>query len=379
VTFRALDRVVYFLAAGLVWSSCALTPLAVASRKTVAPQGVSVEDVERILANDKGKSDAKVAQQLSGLELTERMSSAKLKSLEQSVRGTKSRRALLALADASVFLSPAAADVLSQLPPDLSEQRRMVALTVEYLAKTVPKLPNFYATRTIVRFEAKQNGGRAWVVSSWRQVGSSKVVVAYRDGKEVINPREWGEHPHHGEGEGLITRGTFGPLLSMVLVDAAQVGLTWSRWERGSAGTLAVFRYRIPQERSHYSVGIYAPSSDKGDAAQKTAYHGEVAIDPSSGTILRLAVQAEQPLSSPILQSDIMVEYGPVEIGGKTYTCPVRSVSIGIGSGFMSVYPFTPSPSPADTTLLNDMTFENYRVFRSESRILTGGIPASDH
>jgi hypothetical protein len=124
-------------------------------------------------------------------------------------------------------------------------------------------------------------------------------------------------------------------------------------------------------------VGIHAPSSDRGDA-EKTAYHGEVAIDPSSGTILRLAVQAEQPLSSPILQSDIMVEYGPVEIGGKTYTCPVRSVSIGIGSGFMSVYPFTPSPSPADTTLLNDMTFDNYHQFRSESRILTGNIPALD-
>jgi hypothetical protein len=165
----------------------------------------------------------------------------------------------------------------------------------------------------------------------------------------------------------------------MVVVDAAQVGFTWSRWERGSAGMLAVFRYRIPQERSHYSVGINAPFRDKGDA-EKTAYHGEVAIDPSSGTILRLTVQAEQPLSSLILQGDIMVKYGPVEIGGKIYTCPVRSVSIGIGSmGFTSVYPFTTSPSKGNTTLLNDMTFDNYHQFRSESRILSGIIPTPAH
>ena len=240
-----------------------------------ARQSVTVEDLQRILAPDKGKldngkSDAKVARQLSGLELTERMSSAKLKSLEQSVLGTKSQRAQVALADASVFLSPAAADVPSQARPDFKRTAAHDDLTVEYLAKTLPKLPNFYATRTIVRFEDRQSGSRTRAGSrnhsSWRQVGSSKVVVAYRDGKEVINPREWGEHPSHPEGEGLITRGTFGPILSTVIGDAAHGGMTWNRRERESTGTLAVFRYRVPKEHSHYSVAIHGLSSDQGDA-----------------------------------------------------------------------------------------------------------------
>jgi hypothetical protein len=345
----------------------------------------TVEDVQRILAEDKSKRDAEIARQLSGLKLTERMSSAKLKSLEQSAPGTKSRRALLALADASMFLTPAAADVLSEAPPDLNEQRRMLALTVEYLAKALPRLPNFYATRTIVRFEDMQSGRRTRAGSrnhsSWRQVGSSQVVVAYRDGKEVINPREWGKHPHHSEGEGLITRGTFGPILSVVFVDAAHGGgFIWSRWERGSSGTVAVFRYRVAKDQSHYSVGSHGRSNNQEDAQQVTGYHGEVAIDPATGTILRLTVQAEQPLGSPILEGDIMVEYAPVEIGGKTYTCPIRSVSIVMrGMGIMGVYPFTRSASTSDTTLLNDMTFENYHQFRSDSRILIGNIPVPAH
>src|ERR1700733_11562373 len=99
---------------GFVWSSCVLNaPLAIAapwprgeSGEGSAPQRVAVEDVQRILSEDKGKSEAKVARQLSGLELTERMSYTKLKSLEQNVPGKKSRWALVALADASVFLSP---------------------------------------------------------------------------------------------------------------------------------------------------------------------------------------------------------------------------------------------------------------------------------
>jgi len=392
VGFRTWDRVIYLLAVGLASSIGVLNAsLANAARspsggwmEDSAQQSVAVEDVQRILAEDKGKSDARVARQLSGLELTERMRSAKLKSLEQSAPGMKSGRALLALADASVFLRPAPADVLSQAPPDLDEQRRMLSMTVGYLAKTLPKLPNFYATKTIVRFEDKPSGKRTKTVSrnhsSWRQVGSSTVVVAYRDGKEVVDPREWGEHPHHPEGEGLITKGTFGPILSVVFGDAAHGGgFTWEHWERGHAGALAVFRYRVAKEHSHFSVGTYVSSDYNAAALPVSGYHGEVAIDPATGTILRLTVQAEQPLSSLILQSDIMVEYGPVAIGGKTYTCPVRSVSMG-ETGSMGVPGLFGEPTSApDGPRLNDVTFDNYHQFRSESRILTGYTPAPDH
>jgi hypothetical protein len=269
VTFRDLDQVVYLLAVGFVWSSCALIALlAIAAQSPrgesgegSAPQRVAMEDVQLILAEDRGKSDAEVARQLFGLELTERMSYAKLKSPEQSVPGKKSRWAVVALADASVFLSPAAADVLSQAPPDLNEQRRMVASTVEYLGKTLPKLPDFYTTRTTVRYDYGRSMQRGKVKSqddlSWRTLGSSKVVVTFRDGKEIVDLREWVNRSSHPEDEGLITKGTFGPILSTVILDAAHGEMTW---ERGSAGTLAVFRYRVPKNQSHYSVAFHGLS-----------------------------------------------------------------------------------------------------------------------
>ena len=59
-----------------------------------------------------------------------------------------------------------------------------------------------------------------------------------------------------------------------------------------------------------------------------SGYHGEIAIDPSSGAILRLEVEADVGAFAPVARSGIMVAYVPVEIGGKTFICPVRSVSI---------------------------------------------------
>lgn len=350
---------------------------------------VTVAQLIELVHNSNGKRDSDVAKELERMQLTERLSTPKLAMLSAELPGAKSKTALMALADASVFLTPAAADVLSQAAPDLSEQRRMIALTVDYLGKTLPKLPDFYATRTTVRYDGDAPGVKMRTRaasqgdSSWSEVGSTKVVVLYRDGKEVVDPRDWGKHSSHPESEGLIAKGTFGPILSTVIVDAAHGETTWDRWERGGGETLAVFRYRVPENQSHYSVAFHAGSSDNGEAEQATGYHGEVAIDPAMGTILRLTVQADLPLGSPILEGDMMVEYGPVEIGGKTYTCPVRSVSISLdGIGFMAGIknPFGGlSPTGEAALLLNDVTFEDYHLFRSESRILTGDIPAPNH
>jgi hypothetical protein len=383
VTLLGLDRTVYLLAFGLSSSYLLNAPQANAQRPQyeTGQLGVTVENVQSILAEDKGRGDAEVARQLSRLVLTERMSDAVLQSLEQSVPGTESYRALVALADASSFLGPAAADVVSRAPPSLNEQRRMIALTVDYLGKTLPRLPDFYASETIVRYNgAPPAGGRGRKTStqdgpSWREVGSSKVVVTYRDGKEVFDPNEWGKHPSHPEGEGLITRGTFGPILTTVIVDAAHGETTWDRWERGSAGTLAVFRYRVLENQSHYSAAF------QGLSEQPTAYHGDVAIDPGTGAILRLTVQADPQLGSAIFEGDIMVEYGPAEIGGKTYICPIRSVSIsltmeGLADGTAA---FGLSVRKDDAILLNDTTFQDYHVFRSSSRFLSGDTAAPDH
>ena len=96
-------------------------------------------------------------------------------------------------------------------------------------------------------------------------------------------------------------------------------------------------------------------------------YSGDIAIDPSSGAILRLVVQAGMDQNATIelvgLNTEIAnveVEYGPVDLGGKTYICPLRSVTL---------------VERMDSTWLNDVVFKQYHLFRGEHRILPGFTP----
>ena len=126
-----------------------------------AAKSITVEQLEQVLAAAHGKPDAKVAQQLSGLQLTERLSMAKLARATAALPGPQSRRSLVMLADVSAFLDPPAAEIPATAAPDFATQRRMIALTVDYASKTIHQLPNFFATRDTVRFEDSPQGVHA--------------------------------------------------------------------------------------------------------------------------------------------------------------------------------------------------------------------------
>jgi hypothetical protein len=202
----------------------------------------------------------------------------------------------------------------------------------------------------------------------------SKATVLYRQGAEVMDAAA-GKRAK--QNRGLLTNGTFGPLLRVVQSAMDLAGaVTWSRWEQDAGGRRAVFRYRVPAERSLYAVdGCCLPSGDGSSGfAIKPGYHGEIAIDPASGAILRVQVEADLKGFVPLKQSDIMVSYAPVTIGGKMYILPARSVHIWRkrtvpvleewNAGFNTWGPYS--------TMLNQFTFEDYHMFRGESRMLSG-------
>jgi hypothetical protein len=136
---------------------------------------------------------------------------------------------------------------------------------------------------------------------------------------------------------------------------------------------MAIFRFQVPKTESHYEVSLPAAIAVPGigalGAMGSTAYHGEMGIDPNSGTILRLVLEADPDLGSSMLRADIMVEYGSVEIGEKRYTCPVRSVSISTGES-PQVGMALGLAAMREVTRMDDVVFSGYHVFRTEIRIL---------
>jgi VWFA-related protein len=344
---------------------------------------VTVEQLEQRLKSAGGTSDTGIARQLAGMELTERLTSARLAALEVTLKGKKARQALVALADESVFLAPPAAEILSNAPPDTATQRLMISRAVDYVNKTISSLPNFFATRVTIQYqETPLELGQPWKTATGDQSlhadEMSKATLHFGNGREIVEGEAIkGRMLKLGE-RTLDTVGTFGPILVSVLksATAADNNLTWARWEQGANGPQAVFSYRVPQESPLYYVGFgYLTNDDRVASLEKRArFHGEFAIDPASGAILRLTVQADLEPRLPLERSDVMVEYGPVIIGGNTYICPARSVSISRQRTIMDIHEWGENFKvyAPFKTILSDMAFAEYRKFNSTSRMLPG-------
>jgi hypothetical protein len=79
----------------------------------------------------------------------------------------------------------------------------------------------------------------------------------------------------------------------------------------------------------------------------------------------------------PLNRSDIMIAYGAVEIGGKKYICPIRSVSISRARSVANLRAWNDDFKTWGpyTTMLNDFVFEDYHMFRAQSRMLSYSTP----
>jgi hypothetical protein len=94
----------------------------------MADKTMSIEQMEQILIKLQGKPDGKVAGELEGVQLAERVTPARLAKWEAEFPGKQTREQLVKLADMTSFLNPPASDVLRDPPPDVETEERMLAM-----------------------------------------------------------------------------------------------------------------------------------------------------------------------------------------------------------------------------------------------------------
>jgi hypothetical protein len=373
--------------------------LAVAALPVHAAKKITIQQLQQQLSAIRGKSDAEVASKLSTVELSERLSAAKEAELEKSLPGPRAQNALLVVADISAFLRPPADELPAAPAPDAELQKKMLDAAVAYAAQALSKLPNFFATQQTTLFtDAPGRPGDETVPADQelQYTATSSATVLYRDRKQVVevDPATNGKKTE-ATPTGLVTSGEFGPILETLLTDARAGELSWSRWEMEGGLQRAVFHYKVAKQQSHYEAEFCCVAINSGQKVfkQLSGYHGEITIDPDLGTILRLTMQADLKPAYPMSRADLMVEYGPVEIGGQAYICPRKSVAIARGyhptplvehsRRRMGVMAEQGAEDPTDAggevlqSMLNDVVFRQYHLFRSESRILTGDDPAA--
>ena len=205
-------------------------------------------------------------------------------------------------------------------------------------------------------------------------MGSLAQVVTSRGGVEVADSSGGGAAKSDQTSKqassqtsfDLSSTGEFGPILATVLGDAYRSKITWDHWEQSSAGPLAVFRYEVPSDKSRFAVQL---ASDQ--RPEFPAYHGEIAVEPVSGSVYRTAIVANVSGNGFVSESSVMVEFGPAQIAGISYICPLRGVTI---ARYFDPFEYNRQDRPPTPyrTSINDISFTEFHVFRSESRVLPG-------
>ena len=377
-----------------------LAALATLSLPALAATTITVDQLRQTLIEAQAAhlSDNETARKLAGVELKSRLSEAALKPISAFSPGPRTSQALHALADASLFLDPPANEIPSTPTPDIAAQKIIIGKTIHYVARVLPTLPDFIATRTTDHFD---DIPRAFQAGSWpvragfHQEGSFESPISFLDGAEndtaiptpttaptlkkidSANSKSVAKPPHAASG--MNSWGEFRTILGIVLVDSAKGKIGWSRWDEVDGNRAAVFLFQVDRSVSHYDVQFARDRPSKAKVKtvsnyllrQTVGYHGQIVVDPATGAVLRVVIDADTDPGSPIRRASMMVEYGPVKIGPRTYICPIRSISLSASDEVFQ--PTAQSPFEDLVELqLNESSFTGYHRFSSEATVLSG-------
>jgi hypothetical protein len=351
----------------------AIAPVRAATRVTIA-------QLEQFLTSRQAmkESDEQIAERLNQAELSEELVGPALaRILAETSSWPRTAEQIEVLAAESIFEAAPSADQHQDPAPDSATLQRMIDQARAYANGALHLLPDLLAVRvtrsfanTIIDFKPKHGKPKAQMhfVREYRR------EMAYRNGHEINSTIGRSSDPGVEQTSGLSTWGEFGGILKIVFNDAFGGHVAWERWQRNGAGErMAVFHYAIPESSSHYKVDFCCYLLSKENPVEmpfkaQPGYHGELFVDPRRGTIDRITLEADMKETDAVRRSAIAVQYGRVEIGGKWFVCPVRSVAITDSHNVM----MEEIDGVGLEKHINLVEFVGYRKFGSTSRILPG-------
>jgi VWFA-related protein len=375
-----------------------------ASASALAARSLTVEELQKTIgaAHTENRNDDALAQSLADVKLNARLGGATLRQLIAISPGQKTIQALHAIADASALLEPPSNELPNRAAPNAAEQSAIFAQTLHYTVHVLPTLPNFLATRVTEHFVDTMRGletQESVQRGNLYLIGTHRTPISFRDGRETDDPSlittstSADKKGHDKKAKesvapdpfgGLSSWGEFGPILKVVLGDAIKGKLTWARWEQEDGKPVAAFHFVVDRSISHYGVSYCCEITTEQTASglskvkhlvqlRQVGYHGNLEVDPETGAVLRITIEAELRPEDLILQSSMMIEYGPVKIADAVYLCPIHSVSTSLSNEQFESHGEIDS---AKRMLLNDVEFTDYHRFGSESSLISE-VPAS--
>ena len=349
----------------------AALPLRAADKLTVQQLRIAIASAQAA-----GDSDREIARRIDKITLTERLTDATLAAIVRQIPGTETERELQIQADRSAFLEPPASEQVEAPRPAMEEQRLIIARTIRYTAGFIHGLPDFICTEVIRRLDDDPTR-RSDKAEKWKHIRLLDTVVqqlTFNHGQESSVFQMVNGRPYRGKQalSGMVTRGEFGNMLGMMLLGNSDMKAWWSHWEMIDGKRLAVFHYAVDKAHSQYAVSyccheIRTPDGRILPSTIIVAFEGELFLDPATGTIYRATWQTVHvPSGFPTRLTSTLVDYRQVDIGGRSYMCPVKSVSVSDSVMYSAIGPFT---YPLHS--INEARFTQYRKFAADATLMT--------
>ena len=297
-----------------------------------AAKRVTVAQLEQLLTGGDGahRADDALAFQIAVLELSERLTPATLGRIEAKlILGPHATLALHLLSEQSTFLDPRRVNCPQRLlptsPPKSASSTRRAPMLFR-LCRICPILspPEPHtASTTVPRFWWRTAGLPAPVCTRW--VHRRRRLLSARTGS--FQPRMHRQAraqpaPRNLTRNSASKRWAVSSALCWLWSssDTDKGTLAFHHWEQGSASQIAVYRYSVPKSASHYILNycclhdqstmsrgggggrrggggggqvLNQPDADAEPYLAKSGYHGSLSIDPATGIILRITLEAD--------------------------------------------------------------------------------------
>ncbi len=201
-------------------------------------------------------------------------------------------------------------------PPDQIEQHRVLTDSASYALGQEKDLPNLTCIQSTRRFEDLDNSG-------WRPIDTVVEQLTYFEHREYYKVLELNGQPAsitHEQLRDAPSLQEFGSVMRTIFLPATQTEFAWQAWAGLRGRRMNVYAYRVRPFRSRFHIEGPGQSLDL-----VAAYHGLISIDSEKHFVHRVTFQFDDiPLSSPIQDVSLMLDYDYARIGDTVHLLPLQ-------------------------------------------------------
>ena len=235
-------------------------------------------------------------------------------------------------------------------PPEPVEQKKVLADATEQALNHEKNLPNFICTQTTRRFE--DFNGR----SGWRPIDIIVERLTYFEHREDYKVVELNGVPAtipHDQLRGASSSGEFGSVMLSIFSPDTQSEFEWQNWFTLRGRRSHVYGYRVRVSKSNYHIKVPEQRLDL-----VAGYHGLIFVDSRDHLVRRITLHPDDiPPSFPIQDVSLALDYEFTRIGDADYLLPLQ---------------FELRSRERNLLVKNDVDYDNYRKFTSDSSITFG-------